>query len=84
MFYSHKSAMTDSGISLLLYVILGIVQGVLEWLPVSSEGQIVLITTWFSDLSLVESLRIAFWLHFGTMFAAIFYYKHEWREVVRS
>ncbi|MHA1211690.1 MAG: undecaprenyl-diphosphate phosphatase, partial [Candidatus Heimdallarchaeota archaeon] len=52
-----------------LIIVLAVVQGVLEWLPVSSEGQLVLILTWLSESE--NALAIALFLHIGTMFAVL-------------
>ncbi len=53
-----------------LIILLAIVQGLLEWLPVSSEGQIVLISNWFSE-NPDNALALALFLHIGTMIAVI-------------
>lgn len=61
-------------------IILGVIQGVVEWLPVSSEGVLVLINTHFlGGESLVESVQLALFLHLGTFFAALVYF---WSDVV--
>lgn len=67
---------------ILFYILLGIVQGVLEWLPVSSEGNLVLITLWMNDFSAEDALSLAFWLHLGTMFAVLVVYRDDWRKIL--
>lgn len=61
-------------------IVLGLVQGVAEWLPVSSEGMIVLVKThFFGGESLVESVHLALFLHLGTFFAALVYF---WKDIL--
>ncbi|NHJ48387.1 MAG: undecaprenyl-diphosphate phosphatase [Asgard group archaeon] len=50
-------------------IILAVVQGLLEWLPVSSEGWLVLILNWMKEPE--NALAIALFLHIGTMIAVI-------------
>jgi len=60
------------------YAILGIVQGVGEWLPISSEGLIVFISSkFFSYGSLTESVKLALFLHLGTFFSALIYLRKD-------
>lgn len=60
-------------------IILGIVQGVAEWLPVSSEGLIFLIKANFfpGGEDLTEILKLALFLHFGTFLAALVYFRKD-------
>jgi len=63
------------------YIILGIIQGIAEWLPVSSEGLLIITKSFFfsGDISYKELIRIALLLHFGTFLAALVYF---WKDVV--
>jgi undecaprenyl-diphosphatase len=60
---------------LLQLIIFGIIQGVTEWLPISSEGMIVLVKTRFfpDSTTLAEFLKVVLMLHLGTFFAALIY-----------
>ena len=56
------------------YALLGTIQGVAEWLPVSSEGLIVLFSSYvFPGFSLSEAVHLALFLHLGTFLAALVY-----------
>ncbi|MBC8464963.1 MAG: undecaprenyl-diphosphate phosphatase [Parcubacteria group bacterium] len=57
---------------------LGIVQGITEWLPVSSEGMVVLAQHFFfGGGSLGDTIRFALFLHLGTVLAAIVYFRTD-------
>lgn len=59
-------------------IILGLIQGIAEWLPVSSEGMIVLFLEIFDKGSnLNEAVSTALFLHLGTTLAAIIYFRKE-------
>jgi len=73
-------------ISLLFqYIVLGIVQGVGEWLPLSSEGLTALIMTSFfgvTDPSII--IRSSLFLHLGTFFSALIYFRSDILELLKS
>ncbi|MCY3410961.1 MAG: undecaprenyl-diphosphate phosphatase [Candidatus Heimdallarchaeota archaeon] len=67
---------------ILFYILLGIIQGILEWLPVSSEGQLVLIALWLEQTTADDALTLAFWLHLGTMTAVLWVFRKEWIQII--
>lgn len=58
-------------------IILGIIQGIFEWLPVSSEAIVTLVMTQIYGSGVIESVNSAVWLHTGTMLAATVYFRDE-------
>jgi undecaprenyl-diphosphatase len=63
----------------LLGVILGVVQGVSEWLPISSKTQIIIVSTFLFPglLSFSQAYAFGLFLEAGTFFAALFYFRNE-------
>jgi len=57
-------------------IILGIMQGILEWLPISSQGQLSLVMYLFK-VNKDQILAFSIFLHIGTMFAAIVYFRGD-------
>lgn len=62
-------------------MLLGALQGLLEWIPVSSQGVITLILTLLGS-SPNEAVNYAIFLHAGTMLAALIHYRHEFKEML--
>jgi len=58
-------------------IILGILQGILEWLPISSQGNLVLIMMYFFKLEAEQALNYSISVHIGTLFAATIYFRKE-------
>src|SRR3989344_8312359 len=66
-------------------IILGIIQGIAEWLPISSEGALVLAQTFvFSGRSLSDMVELALFLHLGTLAAAVLYLRKDIFALTRS
>lgn len=62
--------------SLLLAVLIGIIQGIFEWLPISSEGNITLLLTVLGTAP-ERAVQYSLFLHVGTAIAATAYYRDE-------
>lgn len=58
-------------------LVLALLQGLLEYLPVSSEGQILLIAANIYYFTPEFALSVIFWLHLGTAFTVIAFYRHD-------
>ncbi|MDW7733332.1 MAG: undecaprenyl-diphosphate phosphatase [Methanolobus sp.] len=65
-------------------VLLGIVQGVAEWLPISSEGMTSLVMINFFGKTLAEALPISIWLHTGTLLSAVIYFRKDVTEILKD
>ena len=70
--------------SILVAVVLGVLQGVLEWIPVSSEGGVALASSALSGLEPADATRLALFLHAGTAVAALGYYRREVWQLLGS
>ena len=57
-------------------VLVGFLQGLLEWLPISSEGVITLVLN-FSGYSFQDGMDISLFLHLGTLVATICFFHKE-------
>jgi len=66
--------------------IIGAIQGIAEWLPVSSEGVIFLVKAniFASQDTLSEIISYALFLHFGTFLAALVYFRKEVKILFKS
>jgi len=64
-------------------VILGIVQGLTEFLPVSSSGHLVLFQTWLGDAFFAQEHPLLFVLalHVGTLLPVLWFYRDSLREL---
>ncbi len=65
-------------------VLAGLIQGVLEWLPVSSEGQVSVLLSMLVGASPASAVSTALWLHLGTALAAATYLRSELAAALRA
>ena len=63
-------------------IILGIIQGITEFLPISSSGHLVLIPNIFGWEDQGLAFDVA--LHWGTLFAVIIYFWKDWMEIFKE
>jgi len=69
---------------LLQSIILGIIQGIFEWLPVSSEGMVSLVMINFFGASYQEALPYSIFLHFGTLFSSLVFFRKDILEIFKN
>ena len=60
---------------------LGILQGIAEWLPVSSQGQVIVAAMHLLGITEELAFRYAVFLHVGTLIAAIVYFRRDLVEI---
>ncbi len=65
-------------------ILLGLIQGVAEWLPVSSEGMVTLVHSLVFDSSLSDAVGFSLWLHLGTSLSAFAAFRGEVAVIVRD
>jgi undecaprenyl-diphosphatase len=69
---------------LLFALLIGIVQGVVEWLPISSQGNVSLFVTVFSDIDPVVAVDLALFVQVGTIVSASAYYREDIGAALKS
>tara|TARA_B100000315_G_C14572103_1_gene586115 strand:+ start:1942 stop:2751 length:810 start_codon:yes stop_codon:yes gene_type:complete len=70
---------------LLQQLVFGLIQGVIEWLPISSEGFLLLASSnFFGNVDLNLFLKQALFLHLGTFFAALVYFRKDVLELTKG
>lgn len=65
--------------SRLYAIILGIIQGITEFLPVSSSGHLIIVSWFIEGEAIPLSLNVA--LHFGTLSAVFLYFWKDWWQL---
>ena len=68
--------------SLVLAIIIGILQGIFEWIPISSEGSITLFLTAVIGVSPRAAVQLALFVQAGTILSVLVYYRGDLTEVL--
>ncbi len=63
-------------------IVLGIVQGIGEFLPISSSGHLIIVSWLMSGKTLSLTLNIA--LHVGTLLAVLVYFWRDWLNIYKA
>ena len=66
------------------YIIIAILQGLFEWLPISSSGQVMIFSTTLFNISPEEAFSLAIFLHLGTALAVIFKFRVDFISIFKS
>jgi undecaprenyl-diphosphatase len=70
-------------IQLLYSIIIGIIQGISEWLPISSKTQIIVSSTYLLKLTFQEAYAFGLFMEIGTLTAAIIYFRKDLAKLVQ-
>jgi len=64
-------------------VILGVVQGLTEFLPISSSGHLIVVPALFGwDDTFLDSLAFSVMLHLATLLALLVYFRDDWLRLI--
>ena len=66
------------------YIIIAILQGFFEWLPISSSGQTFIVAMNVFGMSAEESFSLAIWLHLGTTLAVLLKFRTDFFKIFKS
>jgi len=73
-----------SAILQLIYsVVIGVIQGTSEWLPISSKTQIIVSSSYLLKLTFQEAYTFGLFMEIGTIIAAVVYFRKELIDVVQ-
>ena len=65
-------------------IILGVVQGISEWLPISSKTQILFVSTYLLHLTITQAYAFGLFMEIGTILAAVIYFRKELFSLVKT
>jgi undecaprenyl-diphosphatase len=64
-------------------LVMGVVQGLTEFLPVSSSGHLIIVPFFFGwNNAFITSLEFSVMLHLGTLVALLVYFREDWLRLV--
>ncbi len=66
------------------YIIIAILQGLFEWIPISSSGQVMIFSNTIFNISTEEAFSLAIFLHLGTALAVIIKFRADFISIFKS
>jgi len=70
-------------IQLAYSIVIGIVQGIAEWLPVSSKTQVLLASSYLLKLDYQQAYTFGLFMEIGTVLAAVIYFRRYLLDLLR-
>lgn len=69
---------------MIAFIIIAILQGLFEWLPISSSGQTFIVSMNIFGISPEEAYSLAIWLHLGTTLAVLLKFRTDFFKIFKS
>ncbi len=66
------------------YIIIAILQGLFEWLPISSSGQVMIVSINLFGIPPEEAYSLSIWLHLGTTLAVLVKLRKDYIKIIKS
>lgn len=69
---------------LIASILIGLVQGISEWLPISSKTQVLVASTYLLHLNFQQAYAFGLFMEVGTLAAAVIYFRKELVTLVKA
>ncbi len=66
------------------YIIIAILQGLFEWLPISSSGQVMIVSVNFFGIPPEQAFSLSIWMHLGTALAVLIKLRKDYIQIIKS
>ena len=66
------------------YIVIAIIQGLVEWLPISSSGQVLLASVNIFGIPPEQAFSLSIWVHLGTTIAVIVKMRKDFIRIIKS
>ena len=71
-------------IQLLYSIVIGLVQGISEWLPISSKTQVLITSEYLLRLTYQQAYTFGLFMEIGTVLAAVIYFRKEVASLIKT
>lgn len=71
-------------IPIIKYIILAILQGLFEWLPISSSGQVMIVSISIFGIPPEQAFSLSIWMHLGTTIAVLIKLRKDYIQIIKS
>ena len=65
-------------------IFIAILQGIFEWLPISSSGQVMIISINFFGIPPDQAFSLSIWMHLGTTIAILVKLRKDYIQIIKS
>ncbi|MFX1449024.1 MAG: undecaprenyl-diphosphate phosphatase, partial [Promethearchaeota archaeon] len=66
------------------YIIIAILQGLFEWLPISSSGQVMIVSINIFGIPPEDAFSLSIWVHLGTTIAVLINLRKDYIQIIKT